>query len=203
MPLILSSTAAEPVLEPVASIDRSSLPDRLADDDVAVRREAVRFAAQLGLAQTLSDHLANEPNGALRETIFTTLVRLADEASVPPLVALLRSEDVGLRNAVIETLQAMGDIALPELERLLADPDVDVRIFAMNVAQSLGTPKVPALALRVLTTDEDVNVCAAAVEVLSERGHPDMADAIRQSAARFPDQPFLAFAIRAAVKRIG
>lgn len=97
----------------------------------------------------------------------------------------------------------MGDDIVPEIEMLLDDPDSDIRIFAVNIVHSLRSPRAPDIALKVIEADTHVNVCAAAVDVLAEIGRPDMADALRAVAIRFPDQPFLAFAVRAALKRIG
>ena len=97
----------------------------------------------------------------------------------------------------------MPRTAAPLIEDLLVDPDSDVRIFAVNILQSLKSPTVPDLALKVISTDPHVNVCAAAVDVLAEVGRPEMAGALRNVAARFPDQPFLAFAVRTALKRMG
>ena len=107
-----------------------------------------------------------------------------------------------MRNAVVETLQSMGDVIIPEVEHLLESPDSDIRIFAMNIAVSLRSPRAPALALKVIQNDPHVNVCAAAVDVLAEVGRPEMAGALRDAVTRFPDHPFLAYAVRAALKRI-
>jgi len=135
--------------------------------------------------------------------ILTTLVRNGGVAAARSVLDLLRSDDAGLRNAAIETLQEMGEAVTPLIEELLADPDSDVRIFAMNILISLNSPRVPEIALKVIASDPHVNVCAAAVDVLAEAGRPEMAGALRDVANRFPDQPFLAFSVRAALKRIG
>ena len=78
-----------------------------------------------------------------------------------------------------------------------------MRIYAVNIPQSLRSPRFPDIALRVAATDRHVNVCAAAVDILAEVGRPEMEDELRAVAARFRDHPFPAFAVRAAIKRIG
>jgi HEAT repeat protein len=118
-------------------------------------------------------------------------------------VELLGNDQASLRSAIIESLQSMGDAIVPEIELLLQDENSDLRIYAVNMLLSLRSPRVPDIALKVIETDPHVNVCAAAVDVLMETGRPEMADALRAVANRFPDQPFLAFAVRAAIKRIG
>jgi HEAT repeat protein len=204
MPLIRSSNSApKKASAPPATIDKARLEHDLQSEDANVRRAAIRQAGRSGEAALLARHVSDETDAALRETMLTSLVRIGGVEAVKPLFELLRSENAALRNAVIETLQSMGDTIIPEIERLLEDTDSDVRIFAVNVVHSLQSPRVPDIALRVARADPHVNVCAAAVDILAEVGRPDMADALREVARRFPDQPFLAFAVRAALKRIG
>jgi HEAT repeat protein len=116
---------------------------------------------------------------------------------------MLSTEDALLRNAVIETLQSMGEAVVPEIELLLDDENPDLRIYAVNIIHTMRSQRAPDIALGVIATDPHVNVCAAAVDILAEVGRPEMADELRAVADRFPDQPFLAFAVRAAIKRIG
>lgn len=203
MPLVLSSAVPFEDDDTIASIDRSGLSDDLSSGDLARRKEAVLAAARLGEMSLLAGHVEDELDAGLRARIMTILARAADPRTVAALVALLRSEDAGLRNEAIETLQVMGEAAVPEIEALLDDPDSDVRIFAMNVALQLQSPRVPDMALAVLLRDENANVCAAALDILAEVARADMAPAIASAVDRFPDAPFLAFAIRATLKRIG
>jgi HEAT repeat protein len=204
MPLIRSSVRViEDTAKPIAGMGVDALQEDLQSDDAAVRRAAVVRARRCGATVLLANRLEVENDHDIREMILTNLVRNGGLAAARPLVNLLRSDDADLRNAVLETLQGMSDAITPLIEDLLSDPDSDVRIFAVNILQSLKSPTVPDLALKVISTDMHVNVCAAAVDVLAEVGRPEMADALRDVATRFPDQPFLAFAVRAALKRIG
>jgi HEAT repeat protein len=171
--------------------------------DPAARRCAVRTALERGEGARLAANLAAEPDRSVREAIFNGLARCNDPASARPLLDLLKSDDAALRSAVIETLQIMGEALVPEIEALLADPDPDLRLFGLNILQAVQSPRTSALALSAALGDDNVNVCAAAVEVLAAKGTPDMADALRTVPARFPQQSFLAFAVRAALKRIG
>jgi HEAT repeat protein len=116
---------------------------------------------------------------------------------------MLSTEDALLRSAVIETLQSMGEAVVPEIELLLDDENADLRIYAVNIIHSMRSSRAPDIAFSVIATDPHVNVCAAAVDVLAEVGRPEMADELRAVANRFPGQPFFAFAVRAAIKRIG
>lgn len=203
MPLVKSSDSLPELPAQTAAFDAARLSRDLESPDIDTRRLAVREAARMGYADLLADRLKVETNGGLRETILTSLVRIGGAGAARPLFELLRSEDPQLRNAVIETLQSMGDTIIPEIELLLEDPDSDVRIFAVNILQLLRCPQVPDIALKVIFEDPHVNVCAAAVDVLAEVGQPDMAASLRALLKRFPDQKFLAFAVRVALERIG
>lgn len=204
MPLIRpASSVAADVPPAVAEPERDALLADLSHPDADTRRGAARQLGRLGETGRLLDRLPVETDLAVREAILTSLIRRGGEEAARGLVGLLRSEDPALRNAVIETLQSMGAVVLPELERLLDDADSDQRIFAVNVLQSLRHESVPDLALRVALTDPHVNVCAAAVDVLADLGRPEMVARLETVAPRFPDHKFLAFAVRAAAKRIG
>ena len=48
-----------------------------------------------------------------------------------------------------------------------------------------------------------MNVCAAAVEGLADLGGPEQRQALADLPARFPAEPFIAFAVQAALERIG
>jgi HEAT repeat protein len=203
MPLIRSAAKTEDHESAVVTIDRTHLRHDLASDDLDDRRNAVRRAARLGEAELLARHIAVERDPGIRETVLTSLVRIGGVAAIRPLVELLGTDQALLRSAVIETLQSMGEEIVPEIELLLQDDNPNLRIYAVNMLLSLRSPRVPDIALKVIETDPHVNVCAAAVDVLMETGRPDMAGALQSVANRFPDQPFLAFAVRAAIKRIG
>jgi HEAT repeat protein len=202
MPLIRSSAAAEDPAT-VVTIDRTKLSADLESADDDVRRAAVRLATRLGEAEVLARHLEDERDAGLREAILTSLVRIGGVKAARPLIQMLSTEDALLRSAVIETLQSMGEAVVPEIERLLDDENPDLRIYAVNIIHSMRSTRAPDIALGVIATDPHVNVCAAAVDILAEVGRPEMADELRAVANRFPDQQFLAFAVRAAIKRIG
>jgi hypothetical protein len=203
MPLFRSSAAVDDPDAGIATIDRTKLLADLENSDKEVRRAAVRFATRSGETELLANRLADEIDVGLRETILTSLARIGGVEAARSLIKALRGEDALTRNAVIETLQSMGEVVASEIETLLDDANPDLRIYAMNIIQSLRSSRVSDIALRVIASDPHVNVCAAAVDVLAEVGTPEMADELRAVANRFPDQPFFAFAVRAAIKRIG
>ena len=170
----------------------------------SVRRQAARaLATHPSAAADLCDRLAVEAAPSVRSAIVTSLITMQSDSVVCGLLPCLRSEDAALRNVVIEALQRMPEALAPHIRSLLEDQDSDVRIFAVNVLGALAHPQSPRWLEAVLRCDMHVNVCAAAVEGLAELGDAESIPALAGLPARFPGEPFIAFAVKAALARIG
>ena len=173
----------------------------LADADPARRREAARaLGAAGGDPAPLARALATERDPAVREALFTGLIRLGAAA---PLLPFLRVEDAALRSAAVEALQDLPDQVRPHMPALLDDADPDVRLLAAEVARGLPAEEATRLLCARLEVEPHRNVCAACVEVLAEAGTPAALPTLHALAARFADDPFLPFACAAAIARIG
>jgi HEAT repeat protein len=176
--------------------DRDGLQAQLQDEDAAVRRWAVRDLALLpDIAAVLGARLRDEADPSVREALFTALGGQPTTAAVDVLLPLLRSEDAGLRNGAIETLALMPDLVGPRIDALLRDDDPDVRLFTVNLLTQLRHAQVGRWLDRVLHAEPHVNVVAGAIEVLTEIGGHEHREGLRSAARRFPDDPFIAFAI--------
>ncbi|HYD29314.1 MAG TPA: HEAT repeat domain-containing protein [Azospirillaceae bacterium] len=173
-----------------------------AADPTERRRAALDRAYPDGPAADLCRRLPVENEPAVREAILTALMTIGGPQAVDGLLPLLRSEDAALRNGAIEALQKMDRDVVPHVENLFADPDSDVRIFAVNIVEALRHPLAPAWLFRLVQFERHINVCAAAVDALAEIGTPDMVPALETLTDRFPNQPFLHFAVRLAIRRI-
>ncbi|SEO56596.1 HEAT repeat domain-containing protein [Aquisalimonas asiatica] len=186
-----------------ASRDRDGLIAQLDDRRPVARRRASReLAGDQGAVDALCDALEREQDEGCRHAMLTALLVSGGQRVQERLLPLLRSEDAGLRNGAIEVLQGMPKLAAGYMDELLADSDSDVRIFAVNILESLRHERVPEWLRGVLERDGHVNVCAAAVDVLAEVGDDDCLAALRQLPGRFPGEPFIAFAVRTAERRI-
>jgi HEAT repeat protein len=146
--------------------------------------------------------LQRELDSSVREIILTTLTQLGDEQAVAGLVNCLHSEDVALRNEAIEAMKLLPDEVAPIMSKLLQDPDPDVRIFAVNVLESLRHENVEEWLKDVIDQDCHVNVCATAVDLLGEVGTSYSSESLENLKARFPDEPYISFAVDLALKRI-
>lgn len=146
--------------------------------------------------------LNRETDVAVLEAVLDALQQNIDSDVVVSLLDYLRSENVFVRNEVIGLLQNFPDYVAPHILALLNDQDSDVRIFAIDILQLLAHPDTPQWLLSVIKDEVHINVVAAAVDRLAEVGTADMVPDLERLYAKFPDQPYLDFAIRTAIHRI-
>jgi HEAT repeat protein len=183
--------------------DYAGLVSELYADNPTARRWAARdLVAYPESAELLVKQLCVEEEPSVRDVILTTLTRLASPVAVNGLLEYLRSEDVALRNEVIEALQQLPEQVAPVMAELLVDADPDVRIFTVNILESLCHPNVEAWLIATIERDTHINVCASALDLLVEVGSIAALPALRELKQRFPDEPYIAFAVDLAIKRI-
>mgnify|MGYP001104897016 CR=1 FL=1 len=195
---------APPVDRRSRSRDLSGLLESLQSEDPTVRRWAARdLASHPEATEALFQQLMVEKAPSVREAIFTSLTLIGTEKVVEGLIELLRSDDASLRNEAVEAMKNLPDVVSPVIDSLLADPDSDVRIFAINVLESLKHPNVERWLIEVLEDEEHVNVCATAIDLLGEVGSEMAIPVLKRVKKRFPDEPFIQFAVDLALKRIG
>jgi len=184
--------------------DVAGLMAGLADDDADVRRwSALDLAHHPEATGALVGRLEVEADRAVRDAVLTTLAGFDSLEAAAGLAPHLRSEDAALRTAVVSALAGMPTAAPSVVPALLDDADPDVRILTVMVLGQLRAQQVPGWLLEVLRTDEHPNVCAAALAELAELVEPSMAGVVAAVAARFPDDPFLAFTADALLDRLG
>ena len=187
----------DPQVDPLAALE---------DADASVRRDAAHGlghpsggAAPPGAVAALARRLEAEGDAGVREAILTALARIATDEAAAALVPFLDREDAALRNAALESLQQMpAEVAAPALLPLLGHADPDLRIFAVQGLGGLVHPGRADWLAAVMERDADVNVGLAAVEALAEAGSPEALSSLETLARRFPDDPFVAFAVDAA-----
>jgi hypothetical protein len=192
---------AGPSPTPVASL--TALLEALRVPDARLRRAAARdLASHPEAIPALCARLGIEPAPSVRCVILTTLIGMQSRETVAGLLPYLRSEDVAVRSAVIEALQEMPEAVAPFMEDLLNDADSHVRILAVQVVSALPHAAVPHWLMQVIASDRHVNVCAAAVDCLVEVGDVAVIPMLEVLPARFPGEPFIAFAVATAIRRI-
>jgi HEAT repeat protein len=175
----------------------------LSSPDAEQRWAAARNAASIiGADVALGAALRSENDARVREAMLTSLARIGSPPAIDSIVALLRSDDAGLRTGALDALRIMVVRAPELLPRLLSDPDVDVRILCCELARALASSEAALLMCGVLDHETEANVCAAAVDVLAEVAGAEALPCLRNCASRFRDAAFLGFAIKVVIDRL-
>jgi len=197
MPLVRGgkSPASDPQPAPLrAALDSPDAESRW----IAARA----LSGDVDAVPALAAALGREPVPRVREAIMTALMRVGNPASVEAMLPSLRSQDAGVRAAAIEALQAMPEAIAPFMAPLLSDGDSDVRLLATELTRNMDASEATRLLCDLIEHEQHPNVCAAAVDVLTEVGTPQVLPALEKCAARFAATPFLPFAISVAIARI-
>lgn len=158
------------------------------------RREAVRrLPDQPEVNAALVSRLDVEPEPSVRELILNTLVERRTAETVRGLLPFLGSEDAALRNAVADVLTMMPELVAGEVPALLAADDHDVRIMTVVMLGKLAHPRVPGWLVGVAESDPHPNVVGCALNELLQLAQEGTSAPFEHAAARFPDDPFIAF----------
>jgi HEAT repeat protein len=199
LPLVRSPSTKSTPVPSAEKVERD-----LAEGNSEQRWHAARAASDIpdGL-RLLRQAMLTEADARVREAIFTSLARIGTPECAEAVLPGLRSDDSQLRTASLDALRAMPTAAALHLPALLRDADPDVRVLACDLVRRQSVTDASMLLGEVLARDSEANVCAAAVEVLAETGGPSLLPLLAQCAARFPNDPFLSFAIRIASDRLG
>lgn len=179
--------------EGILSLTSSSSDERWA---------AARAACDPAAIPSLAEALAHERDARVREAIFTALARIATPESARIVLPYLRVDDANTRTGAMDALRAMQDASRAYLPGLLTDQDPDVRLLACDLVRDLGGADGSRWLCALIETEPKANVCAAAVEALGAIADAAAAPALSRCAQRFPDDPFLGFAIKVVADRL-
>ena len=150
----------------------TKLEQSLNSPDPEVRRVAVSELAHLGAESSARlMHALGDPDWRVRKEATQVIIGLPHSKELATAVAqaFLPNDNVGLRNAAVEALAALGQWAIEALESITAQLDADGRKL---VAEALGQSGQPSAvrALKPLAVDDDQNVRVAALEALGHVG---------------------------------
>jgi HEAT repeat protein len=200
MPLVRKPSSHAEATAPDSREISESLVGGSDDERWTAARSAPTLPDALPL---LTDALSRERVPRVREAIFTALAKIGSSASAAVAIPYMRSDDASQRTAALDALRAMPAAAAEHLPLLLEDTDADVRLLACEIARALSGDDASRLLADLIEREGNTNVCAAAVDVLAETGNALVLPILARCAARFPDDPFLTFAIKIASDRIG
>jgi HEAT repeat protein len=184
-----------------ASAPRQAFPS-LASASPDERWAAARAARDPAAIPSLGEALTHERDARVREAIFTALARIGTSDSASIVLPYLRLDDANTRTGAMDALRAMQDACRPYLPELLADPDPDVRTLACDLVRDAGGAEGPRWLCALIEAEPQAKVCAAAVEALGEIADETAEPSLSRCAERFPDDPFLGFAIKIVADRL-
>ena len=156
--------------------DLEEISARLRSPDEEERRFAVKALSGRPFPDTMALLFGamGDESWRVRKEAVAVLAQakpLGPEA-IEEVIRLLRSSDnAGLRNSAVESLERLGADAVEPLCAHLDDPDHDVRKFAIDILGSIGCKSSLPLVVRALD-DPDPNVRVAAAENLGKIGDP-------------------------------
>lgn len=155
--------------------------------DEEARRQAVEslFQATSQDALRILMRATGDESWRVRKTAVEALLTFTDPGkAIDGLMRGLHSEDnAGLRNASVETLMRMGEVAVPALLEHIETPAEDVRKFVIDILGGIGDPRaVPAL-VRMMD-DSNENVRSTAAENLGLIGSGEAVDSLLASLQR-------------------
>ena len=149
------------------------IEQELGSDDPEVRRQATAAVADLSPAE--GAHLVlralGDSDWRVRKEASSVAALLgpAEPLLAQLVTALFPGDNVGLRNAVVETLAAFGRSAIPAVTNVVERLDADGKKLAAEVLGRAHDP-MALPALESLYTDADPNVRTAALEAVADIG---------------------------------
>ncbi len=179
------------------------LREALADADPEVRRRAIMHAAQEtspSAGPLLLSALGDEDWRVRKEAVQVVHLRAVEFGLIEELVqGICQGENVGLRNAALDVLEALGPSAAPALIAALPGVPEHARKFVVEaLGESGGAHVVQELAKAAAS--EDPNEAGEAIEALARIGGPE-AERVMRSRLTASD-PFLRMAALDALNRV-
>ena len=144
----------------------------LGSSDATKRAVAISRLAESGASSALIDLRASEPGLARAGLIDVIRKAKPTSSDAPALRALIAHDDMGLRLAAAQSVQAVPQLLESELEAMLADTDEHplLRAGAARSLAGLGAESRSALRAAALDGDAPDRVRRSALRALAECG---------------------------------
>ena len=194
--------------------DKARLLETLrSSEDEDARRYAAEDLAAFGDDQEVVDALVaameHDRDRGVQEAACAALVQIDNEAVFRHAARLVACEDAYVRNAASDILAESEKVPDSLFAEMMKSDDPDVRIFATVTVDNRRVRTLLPLLTDILYHDDNINVVSAAINALGNLGCRDMrddgnsdVDALLAAGRRFPDEPFITFAVNAAIEQI-
>jgi len=179
------------------------------DDRCFAAQDLVEFGSEAGVVDALMQALQSDESRGVQEAAAASLLEIGSEDVAKQAAKLMALEDAYVRNAASDILAEAKRVPDDIFAEMLLSADVDVRIFAAVTIDNRRVRTLLPMLVEVLEKDPEVNVVSAAVNALGNLGCRDVrddgssdVDALLTAGRRFPDEPFISFAVNAAIEQI-
>ena len=149
----------------------SELKAKITSTDSREREQAARDLGAYPGPEPLRllKRMLSDPNPDVTYAASRALISAGSAETAETLMPLLRSQEAGLRNRVVDIIAKIGPAALAPATVLLHDRDKDVRKFAVDILLQMNRPETEDPLIQALF-DDNVNVAVAAAEALGRVG---------------------------------
>jgi len=182
-------------------------------DDEDARCYAAEDLTPFGDDPTVVDALVaameGDSNRGVKEAACSALVQINNEAVFKHAARLVGCEDAYVRNAASDILAESDAVSDTIFADMMKSDDPDVRIFATVTVDNRRVRSLLPLLVDLLYNDDNINVVSAAINALGNLGCRDIrddgtsdVDALLAAGRRFPDEPFISFAVNSAIEQI-
>jgi len=171
--------------------------------------DLVPFGDDPAVVAALVAAMEGDGDRGVQEAACSALVQINNEEVFRHAARLVGCEDAYVRNAASDILAESEGVPDTIFAEMLKSDDPDVRIFAVVTVDNRRVRTLLPLLVDLLYNEENVNVVSAAINALGNLGCRDMrddgssdVDALLAAGRRFPDEPFVSFAVNAAIEQI-
>jgi HEAT repeat protein len=170
------------------------LIEALCSSNSQVRRWAVRdLIGHENAHHAFIERLPNETESSVIEALFDALGHNLTQQDSMHVLAMLKSENVQLRNGAIELMQHSPDHFAANVDTLMREEDVDTRIFCVDIIGAVPHPKALDWLHQIALNDDNENVVGSALDKLAEISDQSTKAIISTIESRFPNHAYIAF----------
>ncbi len=150
----------------------TNLQQRLSDNSPEVRRRAVGDIPELSTPEAIDSLIIalDDEDWRVRKEAVSAVTRISDQTELVKRLIdeMVEEEKIGLRNAAVEALVAIGETAHADLIARLPDFEADGRKIVLEILGASQDPRIVDILIERLA-DIDGNVRACAAEWLGEQ----------------------------------
>jgi len=179
------------------------------DERSFAAQDLAELGDQAGVVDALVHALQFDSSRSVQEAACASLIQIDNDQVVRCAARLLAEEDAYVRNAASDILAEAKNVPDDIFAEMLRSNDPDVRIFAAVTIDNRRVRTLLPMLVKLLEEDTEVNVVSAAINALGNLGCRDMrddgtsdVDALLTASRRFPNEPFITFAVNAAIAQI-